>query len=182
MEKNNVQLSSSWYTLANKIKYTYGESENIHFNEIINIGSQYILIINIFDNNQAFALRQLIPETIEIGNITLNIVIFNAVGKQQHTSDKKYTVEELKLIFETALKDNSLFKDIYVSESKFLKELLGDIVVIIDKAVVQFYNDDISDLYKNFNEVAAKVFKEITINEYDPDIKVGFTTFNENPE
>ncbi|MBQ3420564.1 MAG: hypothetical protein IJH34_02610 [Romboutsia sp.] len=178
MEKNKLQVSPPWYTLANKLKYTYGVCKNIHFNELINIGDQYILIINAFNNTQALALRQVIPETIEMGNVTLNVVIFNASGKQQRTSRKKYTVEDLKKIFEAAMKDNPLFKCICVPEDEFTKNVIGDVVITIDKEVVQFYNDDISDLYKNYNEVAANVFKEVTIGKYNSNIKVGFTTFD----
>ena len=57
--------------------------------------------------------------------------------------------------------------------------MVGNAVVIINKAIVQFYNDDISDLCRNYNEVAAKVFKEITNKDFGENLVVGFTTKSE---
>ncbi|MGL4107616.1 hypothetical protein [Clostridium sp. LP20] len=55
-------------------------------------------------------------------------------------------------------------------------------VIIIKAAVVQFYNDDISDLCKNFNEVAAKVLADVTNLSYLPDLKISFSTFDQDCE
>ena len=45
--------------------------------------------------------------------------------------------------------------------------LLRSVVyAIFKKEVIQFFNDDISDFYCNYNEVAAKVFNEVLCNDY----------------
>jgi len=32
---------------------------------------------------------------------------------------------------------------------------------VFTKSVTQFYNEDLSDLYRNYNEVSAGVFREV---------------------
>lgn len=36
-----------------------------------------------------------------------------------------------------------------------------DLFVVFKRGVVQFYNDDLSDLYGNYNEVAENVFAKL---------------------
>lgn len=178
-----VGVLPPWYTLANKIKYTYGLSDLVQVNDLIGICNQYVLVINVFNNLVAQSLRQILPETVVMGNIIVNIVIFNNDGMIMITNKEEYTPETLGALFNIALTGNPLFKNVVITKGLItdnISPLVGDVVVVIDKEVVQFYNDDISDLCSNFNEVASKVFAEITNPEYECDLKVGFSTYDPN--
>ncbi|MNI93244.1 hypothetical protein D3C73_1511630 [compost metagenome] len=54
-------------------------------------------------------------------------------------------------------------------------ETVGQVVGIIKKEIVQFFNDDITDLCGNYNEVASKVFNSIIRRDYNP-ATLSFTT------
>ncbi|MDO5517754.1 MAG: hypothetical protein Q4F66_09370 [Clostridium sp.] len=181
ISNNLVGITPPWYTLANKIKYTYGLSDLVQVNDLIDICNQYVLVINVFDNLVAQSLRQVLPETVVMGNIIINIVIFNNNGAEMTISNEEYTPETLSGLFNTALTGNPLFKNVVITDGLLtdaISDLVGDVVVVIDKAVVQFYNDDISELCSNFNEVASKVFAAITTENYEGDLKVGFSTYD----
>lgn len=178
----DFKLSPPWYTFANKVKNTYGLSDLIQVNDLINLGSTQILVINTFNNEVAYALRQILPLTVKMGNIEINLVIFDCNGQIVPLVRGEYTSEEVSELFNEALKGNPLFIKTILTDGLLdnsSKALIGDVVVVIAKEVIQFFNDDISELCNNFNDVAANVFKEITRNEFEPN-KVGFSTYDPN--
>lgn len=172
ISKNILGISPPWYTFANKLKNTYGVSNLVQVNDLIEAQSgNYYLIINAFEDDVAYALRQILPLNIIMGNITVNLVIFNTKGAIVKLARRKYNVEEIDNLFNTALKGNPLFIKTVTANKR--------IFVVIAKEIVQFFNNDISDLCSNLNEVAAKVFDEITTTEFES-IKVGFSTYDPN--
>ena len=66
-----VGMSPPWYIFANKIKHTYGCSRLIKINDLISICGVYIMVINVSDDETAFALRQVLPVSVKFGNVTL---------------------------------------------------------------------------------------------------------------
>lgn len=178
-----VRLSPPWYTFANQIKYTYGASKFIHVNDLIEVDGEYLLTINVYDNRIARALRQILPMEKMFGNVDVDIAIFDCNGHEVPISNQEYTPEALGELFCIALKCNPLFVGVVLTGGKIPAPIInsvGNVVVIIDKCVVQFYNDDIADLCSNYNEVAAKVFLEVSTLKYPSDLTVGFNTYDEN--
>lgn len=57
-------------------------------------------------------------------------------------------------------------------------ETLGQLVIVIDKKIIQFFNDDIGDLYQNYNEVASYTFSEIAVKYFNTDYRVSFSTYD----
>ena len=142
---------------------------------------QHAMVINVSDDETAFALRQVLPVSVEFGNVTLNIMVFNSKGFQVSVAEISYTPQTLAELFCTALKYNSLFEGAVLTEGKVpYVHSVGDVVLVIEKEVVQFFDDDLSELCNNFNGVAANVFKEVTVREYSPDLTVGFSTADPN--
>ncbi|MGG7177558.1 hypothetical protein ACQPU1_08205 [Clostridium paraputrificum] len=181
----NINLSPPWFTLANEIKYTYGLSRYIEVNDLFQTGESYTLTINVCNDEVANALRQVLPQTKDFGGVTVNIVIFNSSGNVVPLIDIEYTPEILAQTFCLALFSNPLFVGTVLTAGKVppnAEERIGNVVIIIKAAVVQFYNDDISDLCKNFNEVAAKVFADVTNLTYLPNLKISFSTFDQDCE
>lgn len=57
----------------------------------------------------------------------------------------------------------------------------GKVVILFAKEVLQFYNDDVTDIFGNFNELAAHVFADIIKFMYkDKDIFVLCNTYDKN--
>lgn len=183
MSETNIKLSPPWYIYANKVKYTYGQSDLIQVNDLIECGSSYLLIINAFDSDVALALRQILPTTITMGNIKLNIVIFDSLGKAVNVIDtSSFSPQNIAQLFDSALQSNPLFIGTVVTDeilSSANSSLVGDVVIVIDKSIVQFFNDDISDLCQNYNEVASKVFKEISQSSFGNDLRANFSTYDD---
>lgn len=178
-----IELSPPWYTLANEIKYTYGLSRYVTVNDLVENGIGYELDIDVSNDVVANALRQILPVDVNFGGTNVDIVIKNSSGEIVNVANQAYTPESLGDLFCYALYANPLFVGSVLTSGKLnpiQQGSVGDVVVIIKPCVVQFYNDDISDLCSNYNEVASKVFAGVTILEYVPDLKVSFTTYDKD--
>lgn len=176
---SETRLSPPWYTYANKIKYSYGCNPCIFVNDLIEKDGDYILTINTLSWDVAEALRQIIPVSESFGNITVEIVVFYPDGSIVPVSNQVYTPELLAKTFCAALSQNRLFIGAVLTEGKvppLIINSVGNVVLVIKKRIIQFFNDDISDLCSNFNGIAADVFNEVSILEYSPNLKVSFST------
>lgn len=173
-----VALSPPWYTFANEIKYTYGLSRCVQINDLVEVDGEYHLVINVYDDIMADAIRQVLPLTKEFGNVDVDITIFNSRGEVVPVINQVYTSETLAQLYCMALGCNPLFKGVVLKPAEE-PGTIADVIVIIEKEVVQFYNDNIGDLCKNFNEVAAKVFESISNTSFDTDLTVQFSTYDE---
>lgn len=173
-----VSLSPPWYTFANEVKYTYGMSRCVQVNNLVEVDGEYHLTINAYDDCIAEALRQVLPLTKDFGNIDVDITIFNSKGEVVPVINQVYTRETLAELYCRALTCNPFFRGV-VLKPDVLPSTVGDVIVIIDKKVIQFYDDDISDLCANFNEVAAKVFKDVSNILFETDLTVNFSTYDE---
>ncbi|MEG6584887.1 hypothetical protein [Dendrosporobacter sp. 1207_IL3150] len=178
----NTRLSPPWYTFANEIKYTYGLSPYITVYDLEVEGDKYTLPIKVTNNNDiATALRNVLPLTHKIGNITIDIVVLNSRGQVVPVTNKSYTPQTLAQTFCTALYKNPLFIGTVLTAKKIpplMESTIGDVVIVIRRSVVQFFNDDISDLCSNYNEVASKVFGLVTNLNYRPRLRISFSSYD----
>ncbi|MPQ44890.1 hypothetical protein [Clostridium tarantellae] len=185
---NNLKLSPPWQTLRNKIFNTIGQSPCIYISELIPYNANYMIKITVKFNDIAKALRTILPKYYIFGNIKVFILIFNCTNKiVEFNATSEYSLKDVSNLFSISLKNNPLFKGTIISETPplFTKQYSGEVIVIIDKTIIQFYNDDLSDFCQNFNEVASKVFSSILIKNFPSTkkttlIKVNFTTYDYN--
>lgn len=183
--KMDVGLSAPWYTFANQIKYTYGLSPFITVNNLAPVGDNYDLIINVCYDDVALALRQILPSFVSFGGVIVYINIFNSENQIVPIENAVYTPETLAKLLCTALIGNPLFEGTILTNGilpPIVSGTVGDVVVVIAKDIVQFYNDDISDLCSNYNAVAADVFEQITTLSYLENLKISFSTCDPNCE
>lgn len=175
---NEVKLSPPWYTFRNQIRYTYGMSPIITVNELVQTNSSYVLSINSCSEGVAFAVRQVLPLERTFGNIIVLIKVFGPNGSEIPIANEAYTPESLAKLFCTALSYNPLFMGVipfeYNPEMPFMKSAY----MVITPTVVQFFNDDLSDLCSNYTEVASKVFEEVSTLEYSPNLTASFSTYD----
>jgi hypothetical protein len=109
--------------------------------------------IKVFVDNttKADALSQLLPKTKEFGNVSLKIMIIPG-NKQKQPVD----------LIHDAFDDNKAVNFVYVAKDKF-----GCVYtyVIFAKEVVQFYNDDITDVHgicsTLYQDIAKEIFEPI---------------------
>lgn len=182
-----LKLGPPWYFLRNEIASTLGQDPNIQVSQLIPLtNDQYELQINVLNYcNQAIALRKIIKPEYTISDKTILVKIFSKCSLEIPCVSEQscYTPEELGTILDDAFLNNPLYKGYVLTPNEASinkKEFLGDVVMIVAKELIQFFNDDFRDLYQNFNGVATEVFKDFIIQEYDSNIKLSFSTYDEN--
>lgn len=182
-----LKLAPPWYFLRNEIASTLGQDPNIEVSQLIPISNnQYELQINVLNYcNQAVALRKIIKPEYTINNKIILIKIFSKCSLEIPYVSKQdcYTPEELGSILDDAFLNNPLYKGYVLTPNEASinkKKFLGDVVMIVAKEVIQFFNDDIRDLYQNFNGIATEVFKDFMIQEYPCNLRLSFSTYDEN--
>ena len=120
----------------------------------------YVLPIIVDDQQKGMSLRTIIKEQFIFGNIIVITRVQNSAGKVWE-GRVVTTIAELIVVCKDALTGNPLF--VRVIEQQPWPGY-HRVAVIIAKEVVQFYNDDVSDAFGNYNAVAAQVF-DIVLNE-----------------
>lgn len=183
---DDLKLTPPWYTLWRKIYYTLSNDQDLLIGELENIDNKsYKIEITAKKMTTALALRQVINPIFELGNINVKIVIKNpTIGVIPYPDNKtEYTLDDISLLMNAAFKGNILFKGaILIPQSEDPKPLSGKIVVLFSKSIIQFFNDDLSDIYGNFNDITARVIEELVISSYkssnDSLIEVVFNTYD----
>lgn len=167
--KINAGLTPPWFTYLNKVKATVGRDSNVIVGpDLIPLGDGTLYLLPIFvlgkdDSNKekAEALATVLRSNVSFSNVGVavliffnNQVIFPKVGP--------FTALEVKTLFDKAFANND-----WVLETKVKEFTPGEaeaVYPIIKATVVQFFNDDLSDFYQNFNDIATNVFKDILQN------------------
>jgi len=158
MIDENVRLSPPPYTYFNYLKYAIGNDPCL---EVLGMqekeGGDYLIQIEVQGRAKAHALAAIVELHKEIGNENVYIEVLNK-GKVVKPQEDYETTEDFIELFECALCSNHYFK-----RATYVEWISGRPIVflIFKKEVIQFFNDDLSDYYNNFNGVAADVFREV---------------------
>jgi hypothetical protein len=156
---NSVKLLPPWHTLHALVKATVGRDESVEVAALDESSMPYVITLKLSGQKaKAQALSNILKTHFDIGNITVVTKVFSDEEEMQPVSPTK--VEDVPIIIETALKDNPLYSRVETSSFSSIHRAY----LIFAKEVVQFYNDDLSDRYKNYNAVAADAFSEILQN------------------
>lgn len=153
-----IYLIPKWYLLRNKIAYTIGVDSEVEVSELIECEQKgkYEVIISTDDKKKGRALNTLIKSKQHYGDIIVNIKVTDKKGNIYNSCDilcKDNIVECIN----DAFKDNNLYVTTIVPQM----EEHNAIYPIFKPIIVQFFNDDLSDYYNNYNGYPAQIFKEI---------------------
>ena len=150
-----VKLSPPQYTYSNFIKHSIGNDPCVRVLDLQETPhGDYLQIINVDERRKAAALATILKRRKTFGNVKIRIEV-------RHCGRVVEPVTEIRSIlrlFEAALDTNRWFEFV---ESKQVFFGLKPIFPVFKKDVIQFFNDDLSDLYANFNGVVADVFREV---------------------
>ena len=155
-------LTPPWYTLRNKYNYTFGLDPAVTVLELDVSREPYILTLVTNNKTKGMALRAMIPTQFPFGNVLVNTTVNNSNGDSWEPA-KIEDVKDLVAVIEAAFGGNPLYIDVKVREGPFHRTEVG---IIITKSVVQFFNDDLSEWYNNFNGVTAEVIGELIKRTY----------------
>ena len=153
---NKISLSPPWETLQKQFKYTFGLSPCVDVEDLKSIEGGYLLNVNIKNDCIAFALRQIINPVFYFGNINVVVSIKDSRNNIVRISDRPYSISGIKNLFCNAFRYNPLFFGIHIDSNVAF--------IIFKQRIIQFFNDDISNLCQNYNEIASRIFEDICIN------------------
>ena len=150
----NIKLSPPWTTLENMLHAFFDKDPEITVGpvKIQKDGIRYI-IIESTSCEKIDALSALMKSKYQFGNITLEIrfCVANGVLQLSETND----------LYGQAI--DALVTNAAVVDIKKVKNFVQDEFVVIEfaKEIVQFFNDDLSDFYGNWNGTYIDVAKEL---------------------
>lgn len=125
-----------------------------------------VVPIIVDDKKKGTALRTLIRANFPMGNIIVITEVQNSKGESWQALIIK-NEKQLRGAITDAYSGNPLFV-----EAKSKERIPGfpiQVGLIMTKTVVQFFNDDLSDYYSNFNGVTAQVMSDLINNSFAAD-------------
>lgn len=145
-----MKLSPPWITFVNKIKALFDGDPDIKFQYD---EDEYSLKIFVEDAEKADALMKLLPTQKEFGNVVLKIAVIPADDEIDYLD-----------LFRSAFKGNPNVSDITSVELP-----AGGLLnfVVFKKEVVQFFNDDTSDLHGVCSTLNENSAREVFGESYD---------------
>ena len=140
-----VNLSSPWVTFYREIVALFGDDPEI---KIIFDEDEYIIKMYVGNVHKAEALTQLIPPERTFGKVTLQVQIIPA-----NTMDSTPAA-----LFEMAFADNPALSFIRPVEGVFSNPMA---YVVFQNKVVQYFNDDLGDVYGNCSTLYQDIAKDV---------------------
>ena len=150
----NSTIQAPWWTYYNKVKALLGNDTDLSIGQLSESGEKiYSFNVDSTNTDKIIALQKIFKTVIPMGNITLKInfnVINDGTPEMSYT---KITAED----FRTAFNENPIVDE--VNEVSLFDT--NFIFVIFKKKIIQFYNDDITDYWGNYNGLAEDIAREV---------------------
>ncbi|RLQ92285.1 hypothetical protein [Falsibacillus albus] len=164
MEKTvEVQLSPPWVTYYNELLNTIGKDPDATVGPLIPSDGNYIVPVMVMGDGKAEALATLLKPTVEFGGVTLTVVVINEEQQIVSPLPCPLGVFAVADLADTALSGNPYYDQTVVK--RLSPGGPNAVYPVFAPEVIQFFNDDISNLCNNFTGVASKVFAEVMIEE-----------------
>lgn len=142
-----LKLSPPWDEYYRKVNALFSPDPDIH---ILYDEEDYILKLFVDSDDKAAALKTLLPETVNFGNInmTIEIVPANGCGRVVGTEDA------IKLAFD----GNPIVNDIITTSGM---GTFNATYVIFKKKVVQYFNDSLADIHGFRSTLYEDIAREV---------------------
>ncbi|MDA1758748.1 hypothetical protein [Bacillus cereus] len=166
MEENvqaQPQLSPPWITYFNELVNSIGADPTVTVGPLIPVGGNFIILVHALSNEKARALATLLKSFVEFGNVSVTVIVTNNENEIVNPFPCPLDAFEIAHLFQVALENNPYFEQVVV-QPQFPGG--SNVVFPVFKAeVIQFFNDDISNLCQTFTGVAANVFRDVMQDE-----------------
>ena len=159
MANKKASLQSPWVTLYNKICAMFERDSDISIEPIFqNADGIYEIRLSSDHTVKLKAIEKILKNEFEFGNVKVVVkFIYTA------TEDDTITTHD----YEVAFSGNDIFSSIQTIENPWQ---INASYVIFSKEVIQFYNDDLTDIYGNYNglaeDIARDIFKDSSLPIY----------------
>lgn len=159
----NLGLQAPWITYYNKIKAIFADDPDIEVlepSEEVDEEGNFDIVLRCINGYKAYALCKLLTPQVDMGNVTVCVRI------EDINSD-----EDEATLLKAAFTGNPHFEDVVVQGLD--GQGPGATYCVMKKEVIQFFNDDLTDVNRNYSGLAEDILREITMS---PDVK--FCTSN----
>lgn len=150
----SIKLAPPWITLASEMEQLFKYDPEVH---IVYDNDAFIISVYVDKQRKADALAALLPETITFGNIELHINVIPANGALSTTVGLSQAQ-----LFKNAFEDNGAFAFVKQVTGIFSNNLT---YVVFKNKVVQYFNDNLGDIYGNcstlYQDIAKNIFGAI---------------------
>lgn len=152
-----LKLSTPWAIHAAEINALFGNDPEVHVKY-----DDYDCEVKLYVDNavKAQAIDMILPDEVEFGNVELSIVVVPPNNDRLDFFGKSW-----KEIFDLAFENNPAYA--------FTKEVQGVLsnkinYVVFKNKVVQFFGDNLNDLYGNISTLYQEIAKEVLNIDYIP--------------
>ena len=155
-----LKLSAPWYTYQRQLEALFAKDEDIEVGQLYDLEEGPELWIYIDTEKKYEAFDVLFPKYVEFGNVKLKLVL-----KYRGPHEAEDLSQRVKDLFEgnERVKEIVDIKDGFGSSHTF---------VCFKPEVIQFFNDDTSDLYGKWSGLAQDIARDVI----EADAGVHFTT------
>lgn len=149
-----LKLAPPWIRYANEMAQLFKYDKEVH---VVYDNDQLILSLYVDSQRKADALAELLPETVTFGNMELHINVVPANGALSSVAGLNKAV-----LFANAFENNGAFAFIKTVTGIFSNNLT---YVVFKNRVVQYYNDDLGDIYGQCSTLYQEIAKNIFGNQ-----------------
>ncbi len=163
IKEESVAISSPWMTYYKKLVALFNDDPELEVKWNEDAKSIIIESTNTF---KIMALEKLLDPTITFGNVTITVKCLVKDGSE----------ESVAAIFRTAFAGNPHISEVIEQETM---GCIDQTFVLFKPEVIQFFNDDLTDYYGNWNGLSEDIMREvinknIRVNIGTAKIKQGF--------
>lgn len=148
---SKLKLAAPWTTYYRQVQAMFK-----HDKEIRVVYDENEIVIKLFVDNptKAEALTRLLPETMTFGNVSLKISVIPSNAESKKDVEFNDAID----LIQAALDGNGAVAQFYPIEYVFSNRML---YVVFQKEVVQFFNDDLSDIRGMCSTLYANIANEL---------------------
>lgn len=166
-------LSPPWWSMQRVYAYSYGASPCLVVDDLVQQGeARYLLRIHACTQETADALASLLRLRWNLGGVRLIVKVFGPGSS--HADAYVYgtaSAEQLRERLENALNGNPYLAEIREVIDPMTQK--AKVFVVCTKEVIQFWDDNLGDLFGNHNLVAAEAFRQVTKKNFKGSRKFG---------
>lgn len=152
VKEKEVGISSPWMTYYKKLVALFGDDPELEVSWKEE-GAEKSVIIASTNTFKIMALEKLLDPKITFGNITLTVKCLVKDGSEDSAS----------AIFRTAFAGNPHISEVIDQKTMGCIE---QTFVLFKPEVIQFFNDDITDYYGNWNGLAEDLMRDVIKQEF----------------
>lgn len=145
----NVKLAPPWVTYVSELEQMFKYDPEVH---VVYDNDKHEVKVYVDNPVKAYALNVLLSAEKEFGNVTLHIIVVPSNG---------YT-ETRDVLYEAALSGNGAFAFVKRISGIFANDL---VYVVFKNRVVQYFNDDLGDVYGQCSTLYQEIAKHIFENK-----------------